>query len=195
MKPRLLSFLLRLLASTWRVSIHGTQPTSACVVAFWHDEMLPVWHAFRNGSAVGLTSSSSDGELLARLLLDWNYTVVRGSSSQGGREALNAMVDAASAHVVLVTPDGPRGPRHECKPGAVLAAQRARVPLVLCRVRMQRATVLNKSWDRFRVPHPFSRVRIVFGEPVMIPTSANREQIEKLVNITTKHLNTLGGDA
>jgi len=195
MMPRLLSFLLRLLASTWRVSIHGTKPSTPCVVAFWHDEMLPVWHAFRGTGAAGLTSSSSDGDLLAQLLKDWNYSVIRGSSSQGGKEALNAMVESAAAHVVLVTPDGPRGPRHECKPGAILAAQRARVPLVLCRVRMSRATVLQRSWDRFRIPHPFSRIMIVFGDPVMIPTSGNREHIDNIVAVATKHLNILGGDA
>ncbi len=194
MKPRLLSFLLRLLASTWRVKVYGTKPTTPCVVAFWHDEMLPVWHVFRSGNAAGLTSSSSDGDLLAQLLLDWNYTVIRGSSSQGGREALNAMVSAASTHVVLVTPDGPRGPRHVCKPGAVIAAQRARVPLVLCRVRMRRATVLHRSWDRFRIPHPFTSIKIVFGEPVMIPTSAQRVQLEKIVQLTSSHLEQLGGD-
>lgn len=194
MKPRLLSLLLRLLAATWRVSIHGSKPTEPCVVAFWHDEMLPVWHVFRTCNAAGLTSSSSDGDLLAQLLRDWNYTVIRGSSSQGGREALSAMVGAAAKHVVLVTPDGPRGPRHICKPGAIIAAQRARVPLVLCRVRIRRATVLQKSWDRFRIPHPFTAIKIVFGEPVVIPVTAQREHIDRIVQLTTKHLDALGGD-
>lgn len=194
MKARLASFLLRMLAATWRVRIMGDQPTGPAVVVFWHDEMLAVWYAFRDRHAAALVSASADGDLLAQFLADLHYSVIRGSSSQGGKEALDAMVSAAREQTVLVTPDGPRGPRHVCKPGAFVAAQRAGVPLILCSTHVDRATILHRSWDKFKVPFPFTRITVAFGAPGMIPPTATREQIERVMERTTQHLRALGGD-
>ena len=97
MKAWLLSIVIRLLARTWTIRVHGRLPTGPSIVAFWHGEMLPVWFAFRALRPVALVSSSKDGSLLSRLLQDWGYGVVLGSSSKGGKEALeqrNANVDA-----------------------------------------------------------------------------------------------------
>ncbi|MBK9184626.1 MAG: DUF374 domain-containing protein [Ignavibacteria bacterium] len=67
-------------------------------------------------TSVALVSPSTDGAILADLLTDWGYTVVKGSSSRGGKEALQIMVEQAANSVVLITPDGPRGPAHVAKP-------------------------------------------------------------------------------
>jgi lysophospholipid acyltransferase (LPLAT)-like uncharacterized protein len=194
MNAALASLLLRMLALTWRFTVVGTVPHKPCVVVFWHGTMLPVWFAFRGRNATGLVSASKDGGLLARLLRDLRIDTIRGSSSQGGKEALDAMTDAARRRVMLVTPDGPRGPRHVCKAGALVAAQRAGVPLVLCSAVASRATILHRSWDRFMIPHPFARVAVIIGESVMIPPTATREQIEAMMSVTATHLTTLGGE-
>lgn len=163
MKARVASILLRTLARTWRFSLHGEFPSSPAVVAFWHDEMLPVWALFarrkHNLSLSALTSLSKDGEILAQLLYDWGYELVRGSSSKGGKEALEQMTTLAARSILLITPDGPRGPRHQMKPGAVIAAQRAGVPLYLCRIRAK-GWRFEKSWDKFLLPYPFARIEV-----------------------------------
>lgn len=184
----LLPRLLRVLASTWRLKPSGPVPSGPCVVAFWHDEMLPVWKLFAGTHATGLTSKSRDGGLLAALLQQWGYTVVRGSSSRHGREALEELVHHAEYGTVLVTPDGPRGPRHEFKPGAVVAAHRAGVPLYLCMVRAH-GVRLNKSWDRFLVPLPFAAVDIVISFPISIPAEASREEISDIIHQCEELLN------
>ena len=109
MRDRLASMLMRLLALTWRIKVAGTLPPKRCVVAFWHGEMLPIWFTMRCLAPTAMVSASRDGSLLAQLLVDWKYRVVRGSSSQGGREALESITSAANDGVVCVTPDGPKG--------------------------------------------------------------------------------------
>lgn len=184
----LLPLLVRLLASTWRVRLTGTVPEGVAVIAFWHDEMLPVWKLFAGQKAVALTSKSRDGGLLAALLEKWNYTVVRGSSSRAGREALEEIVGFARNHFVLITPDGPRGPRHEFKPGAVVAAHRAGVPLYLCMVKAP-GVRLKRSWDRFLIPYPFAAVDIVISYPIQVPPDADRETITGIIKKCEELLN------
>lgn len=164
MKAVIASALIRTLARTWRFSLCGDLPSSPAVVAFWHDEMLPMWAIFArkhgNTPLSALTSLSKDGDILAQLLSDWGYHVVRGSSSKGGKEALDQMVALAAHNLLLITPDGPRGPRHAMKAGALIAAQRADVPLYLCRI-VTRGHRFERSWDKFLLPYPFALVRIV----------------------------------
>lgn len=193
MKARLASLLLRILASTWRMQVSGPLLPERGVVAFWHGEMLPVWAFCRHRRPTALVSASADGALLAQLLTDWSYRVIRGSSSQGGSEALASMTEAAAHGLVLVTPDGPRGPRHEVKPGAVVAAHRAGVPVIPVRARNGWSTVFEKSWDRFELPLPFARVRLTFGEPLTIAPDADREDVDASIRHLQHHLDQMGG--
>lgn len=192
MRAWLASLLLRLLARTWNVAIEGRLPTGPCIVAFWHGEMLPVWYAFRALRPVALVSPSTDGALLQRLLRDWGYTVVTGSSSRGGREALQVIVEQARDHVSLITPDGPRGPAHIAKAGAIVAAHRAGVPLILVRVRAVRVKVFHRSWDRFQLPLPWSRITLHISTPIDIPKHATREDVGIVINDVTQQLHRLG---
>ncbi|MEE9448781.1 MAG: DUF374 domain-containing protein, partial [Ignavibacteriaceae bacterium] len=96
------------------------------VLAFWHGTMLLPWYLHGNPSFAALTSKSKDGDLLSRILKKWNYEVVRGSSSVGGEVALGIMIDyARNDYSIAITPDGPRGPRHKFKAGAVITAKKA----------------------------------------------------------------------
>ena len=182
MKARVFSMLLRLLSASWRYRITGEAPRSPAVLAFWHGSMLAVWKHFAHGNAIGITSMSKDGDLLAGLLHDWGFTVIRGSSSRGGAEVLDAMVEHARRSVVLITPDGPRGPAHIAKPGAVIAAQRAQVPLVFCSVSIARCIVFSKSWDRFQVPLPWSTIHLHFHPQRTFAEEATREEMQGAID-------------
>lgn len=166
-KAVIASILIRAIARTWRFSVRGKLPSHPSVVAFWHDEMLPLWSLFARlqkkiqGSMrlSALTSLSKDGDILAHTLSDWGYDVVRGSSSKGGKEALEQMVALTQQSCMLITPDGPRGPRHVMKAGAVIAAQRTKSPLYLCRI-AARGYRFERSWDKFLLPYPFARIEV-----------------------------------
>ena len=122
MKARAFSALVRLLARSWRIHLEGALPTGPCVIAFWHGEMLPVLATFGPLHSIVLVSPSNDGKVLQQLLRDWGHVIVEGSSSRGGKQALEQLVALAPDNIILITPDGPRGPAHVSKPGAVIAA-------------------------------------------------------------------------
>ncbi len=161
------------------------------VIAFWHGSMLTGWflHRPRNGGPVAaLVSQSEDGEILSATLARWGYTMIRGSSHIGGKEAMHLMVDAITqGNSLCITPDGPTGPRHQMKMGAVRAAQRARVPLFLVGISADRKKIV-KSWDRFEIPLPFSKVSVWYSDPLMIPGDLQDESLDLFLTETQTRL-------
>ncbi len=138
------------------------------------------WYVHRLTRAAALVSGSSDGDVLASVLSAWGIRVVRGSSSSGGSEALQTMIDLVTeGYTLLITPDGPRGPAQRMKMGALIVAQRTGVPLVLCAPHYSGATHLH-SWDNFIVPFPFSRVDLVWSDPLAIPADCLGDPLDQL---------------
>jgi hypothetical protein len=182
-----------LLSRTWRIS-HGELPPKPALIAFFHGFMLPVWKTFARKEATAVVSLSRDGEILCSLLKKYGYSLIRGSSSRGGSEVLAEIVDRLNEDYVLMTPDGPRGPAGDFKPGAVVAAARAKRPLYLCSVEIDSCKVFVRSWDRFRLPLPFTRIRLKFSEAVNIPENAGREQISKIIDDCKVKLNEMQGN-
>jgi len=142
------------------------------VLAFWHGSMLVGWYLHRpvRGSRIAaLVSRSEDGAILAAILERWKYRLIRGSSHIGGKEALQLMIEAVKGGDSLsITPDGPTGPRHRMKAGAVRAAQQAGVPLFLVGISARGQRQL-RSWDLFEVPLPFSEVSVWYSGPSVVP--------------------------
>lgn len=152
------------------------------VLAFWHGTMLLPWFLHRRQNMQALISLSEDGEILARTLQHWGYEVIRGSSSMGGKEAMQLMTDAVQAGASLcVTPDGPRGPRHRMKMGAVRVAQKALVPLVLLSVHIKKKRVM-RNWDQFEIPFPFSRVVAMYGGPIWVDARLEGEPLDRFLS-------------
>ena len=133
-----------------------------CIVAFWHSQMIAGWWVSRK-DAVALVSKSKDGEYLSNILMKWGYKTVRGSSSVSGKEALDEaieMIRAGEAKRLIITPDGPQGPKEIFKRGAFIAAQESDLPLYFLSINYKNSITLPKSWDKFQVPFPFSKVVI-----------------------------------
>ncbi len=161
------------------------------VLAFWHGTMLLPWFLHRNKNFAGLTSKSKDGDLLARILKKWKYKVLRGSSSEGGDVALGLMIDfAKNGYSIAVTPDGPKGPPFKMKAGAVVAAKKAGLPLVLLGVGFRKKRLL-KSWDRFQVPMFFTSANVVYSKPIFIGPDMSRDEISKIIEKCESKLNEL----
>ena len=135
------------------------------VFLLWHEALLPLLWQHRNQSIAIVVSEARDGQYLSDLASSLGYRTVRGSSTRGGTRALlGAVRELRAAGAVAFTPDGPRGPRRELKPGVVAAAQRGGGVIVPIHAETDRAWRLH-SWDRFMIPKPFARVRITYGRP------------------------------
>ncbi len=187
MQNLLLRTLIELFMRTISFSIENEGPVQAMldkkqpfVLVFWHGSMTYPWWRMRRQNAAALVSHSKDGQILANLLQSWDYHVLRGSSSRGSKEAMQAMRGAVrEGYVLCVTPDGPRGPYHEMKMGAVRVAQTMRVPLVSVSVGYRRYRRL-KSWDRFEIPFPFTRARVVYSDPLLIDPDLTGEPLDEV---------------
>lgn len=165
------------------------------VLAFWHGTMLLPWFLHGNPNVVALTSKSKDGNLLARLLKKWNYKVVRGSSSAGGEIALGIMVDyAKNNHSIAITPDGPKGPRHKFKAGAIITAKKSGLPIILVGIGHQRKKIL-KNWDKFEIPHFFSKAKVVYSDPIYVDGNLNYDETSEIISFCEKELNRLQYEA
>jgi len=164
------------------------------VVVFWHGSMLVGWFLHRPmgiEKISALVSQSHDGEFLATVLERWGYTLIRGSSHIGGKEAMQLMIQSiADGSSLAITPDGPRGPRHEMKMGAVRAAQQTSAPLVLAGIALERKKFLH-SWDKFEVPLPLSRAAVVYSEPIIVPKELNGQSLDEFKMNMQRQLNEL----
>jgi len=153
-------------------------PTSI-VAAFWHDEFFPIVYKRGELRCIAMASPSRDGDFLEAVLTRIGYEVARGSSSRKGTQALLEVVRRLQARptVACIAIDGPRGPRHVIKHGALFLAAHAGIPIVPIRAFMEHSYVF-KSWDRFQLPLPFSRVRVVYGEPYYIPSECDDDSMQ-----------------
>ena len=150
------------------------------VFVFWHGQLLPLIHAHRHEGVVVLVSEHGDGEYVTRVLQRNGYATVRGSSTRGGTRGLKGLIRSARAgRDLALTPDGPRGPAHVFKAGALAAAQATGLPIIPLAAGASSAWRL-RSWDAFMVPRPFARIRIRYGAPVHVPRDAGRDALEEL---------------
>ena len=145
------------------------------VPCFWHEHLVVClrWLVATGGDGFRpalLISPSVDGDLFEEVLRPWPVEVVRGSATRTGARALRqlhrALKKTGASPVIL--PDGPQGPPRAAKPGAVMLSQLADVPIVPMAFGAKLGLRLN-TWDRLLVPLPFSRVGLVFGEPLVVP--------------------------
>lgn len=147
------------------------------VFTLWHGRLLPCTHFHRQQGVVTLVSQHRDGEYITRAVRKWGYTAVRGSSTRGGLEALRELIQHLKAgRSLAITPDGPKGPREKMKPGPILMAQRGGAPIIPTVSGADRAWYFG-GWDRFLVPKPFARLKIVYGEPVFVPRRADEAEL------------------
>jgi len=154
---------------------HRHGPLCFCA---WHALMLvPVYHhLFNDGYLV--VSEHADGELIGRVVGRIGYTLIRGSTTRGGARALIQAIRAVrSGREIGITPDGPRGPRHVVQPGIVLLAQKSGCPIVPMGFASAWYWEFG-SWDRFRLPKPWSHAELRYGEPVFVPSELSEEGVE-----------------
>ncbi len=159
-------------------------PETVYAPCYWHQHHVLCSRLIHDWTDKGfkacfLVSASVDGEAPARIARAWGAEVIRGSANRTGALALRDMQQMMkSGYSIVTTADGPNGPQHEFKPGAVLMARIGGTPMVPLACAADRAWYLNR-WDRFMIPKPFARVVLAVGDPVDIPRNTPMEQLGK----------------
>ncbi|MCS7015439.1 MAG: lysophospholipid acyltransferase family protein [Gemmatales bacterium] len=146
------------------------------IYAIWHEALLVPAGLASQRPVVTLISQHADGEWIAHMCRCFGVRVVRGSSRRGGTQALRELIENHSSCHVLLTPDGPRGPRRNVQPGVIYLASRTGLPIIPVGVGFQQAWRF-RSWDRFALPVPGSTVYVVVHQPIFIPPDLNRDRL------------------
>lgn len=197
---------IRLLWATYRFRVEGDGPLREEIAAgrpviltFWHDSIFAMsWYLrvlAREGARVTyLVSPSIDGEFGVRMLGVLGARSVRGSATRSGVKALRGLYRAITRDggSPVVLPDGPTGPRHDCKAGSVLLAQMSGRPIVPMALAPRRAWQLP-TWDRMMLPWPGTKVRVLVGQPYTVPRELDEAELEGARLDLQQRLDTLNG--
>lgn len=192
------AWLLRIWFATCRVTVHGAdfrrmadERKNAVIAAFWHYSLFYVFYHLRTDSAAVLVSASEDGDYIAALAENLNFTTVRGSRNRKGLRALKELINCLKRgeHIGIVA-DGSQGPSLVVQSGAILMASRTGCPILPLAWSSSRYLTF-RSWDRTAIPLPFSHIHFYYGEPYSVPPGLGGDEIELHRNLLEERMNAL----
>ncbi len=197
------SFIIRFLFSTMSIkeipdgySQNLERQGKHAIYAFWHAHMLLPAYVGRQRNVKVLISQHRDGEYIAQIVQKLGYSVARGSTTRGGAKALLKMIKKIKEESIslAITPDGPKGPRFIVQSGAILLGQKTQYPIIPVMIYLAKYWELP-SWDRFCIPKPFSKARIFYGDPIMVPPRLEKSDVEEYRVSLERALVKLGNEA
>ena len=178
--------VIKILSLTMRFEAKGEVETLArydeerrpFISVFWHGHMLMmVTNPYKDRTKV-IVSRHRDGELIARIIGCFGVESIRGSTTRGGIGAVREAYKAIKrGYKVILTPDGPRGPRHTVQMGVIELARLTGVPIFPVTFSSTKKKVFS-SWDRFILPYPFSKGVFFYGAPFWVPRNVTDEEKE-----------------
>jgi lysophospholipid acyltransferase (LPLAT)-like uncharacterized protein len=167
----------------------------AVIYSVWHDAACYPIFAGRHLRTVALVSKHQDGSLLAAGLAQCGIGLVRGSSSRAGASAMREMIDLPADRNIVMTPDGPRGPRRRTKLGMVFLAAHTGRAIVPTGFAATRAWNMRGSWTNLAIPKPFSTLYLLTGAPITVPPDASRETMAEIEAEVQREMDRLTAEA
>jgi len=196
--------LIHAIIKTCRFEITGTEKIDRLrekgipiIYAYWHRHIFATIYRFKNTMARPLISLSDDGELVAQVAVEFRMNPVRGSSSQGGARAFLELVNTIKkgSSEILITADGPKGPPRQLKDGTVRLAQKTDAAIVPLSWSSSKEKVFEKTWDKFKIPLPFSKIVYIYGEPFYVQGEKGKKNDMDLKKSIEESLNNLENEA
>ncbi len=163
---------------SWQALLKKGKTVLLCT---WHQQFFTAIRHFKRYRSLNpalMISKSKDGDLIAGVARRTGWHTARGSSSRGGKKAMEAMIEHLKkyrfgAHIL----DGPQGPIGSVKAGAIKMAHEGDAYVVPFHVSAENAWYFN-SWDRFMLPKPFSKVTLIYGEKIRFDETRDPELFE-----------------
>jgi lysophospholipid acyltransferase (LPLAT)-like uncharacterized protein len=197
--PPIVAFLVKLLLLSCRViKVEGKEwenearrkTTGGLIYVTWHQRMSYHAHYFGARHVTVMISQSRDGEYATRMAKWLGFKNVRGSSTRGGRAALKELIQRIkNGEIGGMLADGPLGPARVAKKGSVIMARNTHSPLIPLLWGADRCWMLN-SWDKYMIPKPFARIVFYYGEPIWVPASTGKDELETFRRVLEERLNT-----
>lgn len=176
--------LIRIISMTMRWDIRGLEHLDSiyksghrAIFTFWHSCIFTATYVWRNRGIIVMSSQSKDGEFTSRFIKRFGYGTSRGSATRGAGRALAEMTECLSNGIdVAFTIDGPKGPVYVAKPGAVTLARHSGQAIFPFHVAVRRYKELP-SWDRLKIPMPFTQAVTFIAEPIYVSRNADSEEV------------------
>lgn len=188
-------FILHLLLKTCRFNIQGldhlkqaAQGEDKCILMFWHNRVALAAEILSSKAPelfyAALISQSRDGEIIASIIESYSIATTIRVAHNSKREALENTVHhlTANRHVLVITPDGPRGPRYKMKRGIGYIAKATGANIVSMSWNASKCWTLN-TWDRLMIPKPFSSINVVFGAPIKLKKGNHLPSTEEIAHL------------
>lgn len=178
MKNTLIAYVVfaiyKLLYWTWRIEIHHSPKVEQWLkekkpfaIAHWHGDELGVIHLIKPYHVAVIVSTSTDGEIMNQAVKLFGGEAARGSSTRGGSAALKGILKLVKkGRRPGIAVDGPKGPIYKVKPGVMQISRLAKIPIVPLAFQADRVKIFEKSWNKSKLPKPFAKLVIVYGEPM-----------------------------
>lgn len=183
--------LMRLQEFFTHIKDYNNPNLSSCIYVMWHANQFLIHGVEDKAHTSVLISNSMDGEIIARAVEKWGFKVVRGSTGKKGAiEATMQMLERLNnGEAVAIMVDGPQGPLHKVKSGAVKLAQKSGKPIVPIHwYSPQKTFVYLPSWDKMTTPVGDCNLLNIYGEPIYVNCDADENEI---TNVKDKIKNTL----
>ncbi len=171
LKTKLVHFIIFLTYRFNRVEIVGEnyiKNLNSFILVTWHGKVLGLMEHMKHKEYFALVSQSRDGDMITNIAKKFGYKFFRGSSNKGGSQAvkeMNSFFEKNASAKIIITPDGPTGPEHKAKPGAFNLSQNSGRPVIPVIVDVEKSWKF-KNWHTFYISKPFTKMRVVFGEPL-----------------------------
>jgi lysophospholipid acyltransferase (LPLAT)-like uncharacterized protein len=156
---------------------------SSYIFATWHQNILSILLAHTKKKFSMIISPSKDGQYVANVCESFGHTPIRGSSSKSALKSLVTSISMLKKGLPLaITIDGPRGPLYDVKKGIFEIARKSNTLIVPVKITPASFYCIESSWDKFKIPYPFSKIEVRYCTPIEVPSSSDKEQYDQYAN-------------
>jgi lysophospholipid acyltransferase (LPLAT)-like uncharacterized protein len=161
-----------------REKLQGYSGKEGFIINTWHGQQLAGFYFFRGCGYYILSSLHRDGEISSSVMRKLGWRIIRGSSTKGGaRGVIELMRVLRQGAGTVLTPDGPQGPIYHIEPGGIYLARKTGAALIPLAFVFDHKWIVEKSWDKFVIPKPFTRCVAYFGAPIMVTAELTDENL------------------